>query len=221
MKKQLKRPDALNQLILKYYPTKKFNIILDVGAKGDTTLNYWESLSPSKIYSFEPDECSCSELVKRVKNNHQIEVIQKAVGLENKKDQPFYIHRKNRSANTLKPSESTDVWTSTSVDVIRLDTFLKEKNIVKVDLIDSDTQGYDYEVLSGAGEYLKTVDIICVEVWFSPPELRGSYKGVQTFEKIMTLMKNNGLELFDFKCLTYVHNQLSWGEAIFYRHPNE
>jgi len=45
-----------------------------------------------------------------------------------------------------------------NVDVIRLDTFIKENLINKIDYLHIDTQGSDLNVLKGLGEYLEIVN---------------------------------------------------------------
>ena len=50
-----------------------------------------------------------------------------------------------------------------TVEVLSLDEIFEKKNLGNIDLVKIDTEGHEYEVLSGTKEYLKKINYILIE----------------------------------------------------------
>ena len=201
--------------LLNISPTS-IKTIVDVGAKLPTPIHFWNRFSPDLLLCFEPHIQNFENINNHpvVSSNKNIEVYPFACG--DYDGEGVLNLADNPSGCSLKSFDFTFVGTQPT-KVIRLEEFLKNRNIKKVDLIKADTQGGDYEVLLGCGDYLKTVEIVLVEVWFRDITRDGGYKNVATFDKVWSLLGSFGLELHSFPSLMYRSGSLEWGDALFYR----
>jgi len=80
------------------------------------------------------------------------------------------------------------------VQAIRMDDFLKERNIKEIDFLKVDVEGCSYEVLEGFGSRLTDVKIIHVEHEHEP-----AWDGQKLFEDIENLLKDNDFIMVYFQ----------------------
>jgi FkbM family methyltransferase len=78
------------------------------------------------------------------------------------------------------------------VDVIRLDTFIRENNISHIDYLHIDAQGSDLKVLQGMGEYIKIVKQGVLEAAAKPDVL---YLGQNSANASVDFLHDNGFEI--------------------------
>ena len=78
------------------------------------------------------------------------------------------------------------------VEVIRLDKFVKENSITKIDYLHIDTQGSDLNVLKGLGEQLSIVQEGAMEAASKPDIL---YFGQNTQEECVDFLISKGFEI--------------------------
>ena len=78
----------------------------------------------------------------------------------------------------------------TKIKVKRLDTFIKENNIEKIDLIKIDTQGHDLNVVKSLGNKINIVDTIILEC-----QIKNLYKNSFTKEEIINYMNSKYFKL--------------------------
>tara|TARA_B110000014_G_scaffold235342_1_gene199830 strand:+ start:787 stop:1521 length:735 start_codon:yes stop_codon:yes gene_type:complete len=149
---------------------KKVNIV-DIGAhKGETIDLFASKLNINKIYSFEPNEKLFQELKKnkRYKLN-QIEIYNFAIGKFSEKkelnifkdtssstinlidENTKYFKRKKKLMAFFSGSENF-IKEKQIIEVQNLSEFIKNKNINNIDILKIDTEGYEYNVLSGLKE---------------------------------------------------------------------
>lgn len=79
-----------------------------------------------------------------------------------------------------------------SVPGIRLDAWMKNSGINKIDLLCIDAQGSTLQVLEGLGNEIKNVSYIITEVYFTP-----AFYGEALFEEIFEYLSKNGFNLID------------------------
>lgn len=152
-------------------------VILDIGSRDLGQSLEFNSVFPNAmIYAFEPNPEQfeiCLQLSKKYSN---IGVDKLAVG---EIDGPckFFITPGNIGASsTLEPLDvpfgTTNMYHEVSAMMIRLDTWMRLRNIEQIDVLWLDTQGIELMALRGMGEHLKKVKFIHCEA-----AERGYYKG--------------------------------------------
>ena len=78
------------------------------------------------------------------------------------------------------------------VDVIRLDKFIEENNISRIDYLHVDTQGPDLNVLRGLGKYLPIVQAGVIEAAARENVL---YNNQNTQEECVSFLEQNGFKV--------------------------
>lgn len=98
----------------------------------------------------------------------------------------------------------------TVVDTI--DSYCDRSSITHIDILKSDTQGFDYEVLRGAqGMFAQhRIRLVYMEVIFSQ-----MYKELPRFDEIYRFLSERGLHLVSFYIMHYYDNRASWTDALF------
>jgi hypothetical protein len=103
----------------------------------------------------------------------------------------------------------------TLVPVDTIDHFCDEHAIEHIDLLKSDTQGYECQVFQGAERMLSEgrIDLVYFEVIFSD-----QYRG-RPFGDACNLLLRHGYRLVSFYEMFRQNGLLSWTDALFV-HPN-
>ena len=98
------------------------------------------------------------------------------------------------------------------VDVVTLDDFALRNNIEHVDVLKSDTQGFDAEVLKGSSRLFSEnrVSMVLLEIIFSD-----MYKEGAKFDQVLRMLTDQGFLLVDFYDPGYQEGVLSWSDALF------
>lgn len=165
---QKKHTWAVGETILFKKIIKTGDTIVDIGAN----LGYFTVLTrkltgiKGKVFAFEPDNTNFKFLQKNVSlnfpNADNVELINAAVGNEEKK-KLLYHSLQNKGDHRLIPIEEGYLDTQ-KVSVTFLDRFFQN---TKIDIIKSDTQGYEGKVLQGMRTLLtqnRNIKLI-VEFW--------------------------------------------------------
>lgn len=168
-------------------------------------------LKGSKCYSFEcnPDcliQCkkNINKLDNEIKKN--IFLVEKAVCIEDKKVKffPFDLNKyNNMGASSLlkidfskrsrsdrdfnRPNPQKEIY----VEGIRLDTFMKDMKLEKIDLLCMDLQGYELEALKSLGTNIKNIKYIITECNINP-----TYTGGCSFLELEKFLEENDFEYF-------------------------
>jgi len=200
-------------------------IFFDVGANnGSSSIPYAQSDINTKVYAFEPTP----EMIKQIENRTQ--------GLTN-----YFLTKKavsDYNGNAIfKISEQGD-WGCSSlldfseksktewsgrpeykvnreieVEVIRLDSFIKEHNITKIDYLHIDTQGSDLKVLEGLGEYINIVEEGVMEAAAKENIL---YNGQNSQQESIEFLEKNGFKITSIQFNEYYNNEVN----IFFKKEN-
>lgn len=80
------------------------------------------------------------------------------------------------------------------IDARTIENFAKEKSLSHIDYLKIDVEGSEYEVLSGAGDFLNNVGVIKVEVCFIPFR-----KEQKLFSDVDLLLRKFGFDLLRFE----------------------
>lgn len=195
--------------------------IFDVGAhKGESVLFFKHIYPTASIYSFEP-EPSNFEALSLVARTHKSLAFNLAIG---DSDETVDFYRQSLShLGGLVPinKDSTDSLgyaakaknEKIKIRKIRLDTFVKENNVVHIDVLKIDVQGFEVGVLQGSLEALKLTDCVTVEI-----SLYDFYRNERySFLKVEQLMALAGFCLWDFSKVSKNPKNLrtDWVEVVY------
>jgi FkbM family methyltransferase len=172
--------------------------ILDVGAnEGQFIKKITKILPEAKIYSFEPLKDSFIKLEKLVSAKKNITAFNFALG-DNEKES---LINKNEYSPSSSLLELTDLHKNAfpvtkkvkeeKIYVKVLDKIVNELELKKKVFLKIDVQGYELNVLRGAENTIKDVDIILIETSFY--EL---YTNQPLFNDIYSFLSNKGFNYF-------------------------
>lgn len=174
--------------------------IFDVGANnGQTARKFAESYPSATIHSFEPFSGAFGELVRTAKTYpgriiaHQLgcgdtdgEVHVTIADSKSQLNQLREAPHEGPSGASPPPGSRLE-----RIQVVRLDTFCHQNGIKSIDILKTDTEGYDTKVLAGATSLLSGNFVKCVvtEVGFLDDSQHTS------FSEVYALLRDSGFEL--------------------------
>jgi FkbM family methyltransferase len=169
---------------------------IDVGAhEGETTLHFARRNPNLRIYAVEPNLRAVARLVGQVPN---FIVVPMAIA-EQDGCAEFHVNAFEMASSLLPLHEeglkswvgvdSLRVDSIVTVPTVRLDTLMDLLGIRKVDFLKIDTQGSDLIVLESAGDRLRDVAKITLEVGVAPMPL---YKGAPSKDEVLAFLSEAG-----------------------------
>lgn len=193
------RAMALYADLTEKFCTFKPSNVFEIGANYAQDAEYLRKrfgLKESDIYIFEPH----STIIKAVRelynfntydlaiSNHNGRAVFHAIDIE-------HNEYRNSGISSLKRGLTTDSqnFIDVEVEVVRMDTFIRDNKIESIDFLKLDVEGANYEVLEGFGDELSRVKAIQVE-----GEYRQYWEGQKLYWDIEQLLKQNNFELVYF-----------------------
>lgn len=186
------------------YQLIKNRVYFDVGANnGFTSIPVAAQNQDIKVYAFEPTPEMIHEIEKKTIGFNNYFLTKKAVSNYNGRA-TFKVagHADWGCSSLLEFSEKSktdwpgrtdfDVTQEIEVDVIRLDSFIEEHGITKIDYLHIDTQGSDLKVLEGLGKY---IDIVMEGGMEAAAKEDILYKGQNTQEQSIEFLQKNGFSI--------------------------
>ena len=195
--------NAIHRFILNELLNTNTINIFDIGANDGGSIKRFSKYFPkSKIFSFEPTEHLFNK-IKNQFNSEKVKIFNYAVG-EKDELKDFYLydyhkinsfypmvnHSKYKIKRTKKNNKSDEI--KKKVKVIKIDDFVKEKNISSIDLLKIDTQGAETEVLAGAKNCLIEKKIKIIELEYI---LGVAHEFNNSFYKIEEFLQKNDYKL--------------------------
>lgn len=165
-------------------------VIIDAGANiGSIASELGNSFPQATIFAFEPVKATFDKLVYHSRNKINIQPFALALGDENTIVE--ITLQPDNTNNSLVKSTPDHAVLKESVQVVRLDDFISEKDLAVIDILKIDVEGFESEVLQGCQTLLNhgAVKCICLEVGYE----RMSAK--THFSDIETQMEKNGFQL--------------------------
>jgi len=157
----------------------KVNVCIDVGANRGQTARYFSNAFPSaEIFSCEPVSSTYALLVKNTAELGRVKTFNLALG--SKSGSAVINLANDDQLNSLVSDSSsgeTKAGRQETIKVKTLDAMMVEEGIQHVNLLKTDTEGFDLEVLRGASSALaqKRVDLVYCEVAFNPDDRLHTY----------------------------------------------
>lgn len=143
-------------------------IIFDVGANIGTTSLFFSKLNTkSKVFSFEPHPDTFVKLEKNVGLNNfsNLNIYQLGLGDTIDTVKIYEVNRKNRGMNRVMKEDKSAIYPFKKIKINKLDNFMSEKNVKRLDFIKIDVEGLEYSVLKGGEKTLrKNKPIIILEL---------------------------------------------------------
>jgi FkbM family methyltransferase len=189
-------------------------LIFNVGANtGYTTRQFREYFPRATIHSFEPSPSTFLQLQQSVGSDPNTHLWNLALGaardrlMLNENEQSFLS-----SFLPLGSFETTgQVIRQTIVDVETVDSFCRQHDIGNIDILKSDTEGYELEVFNGAQRMLSgRVKLVYFEVNFAD-----KYVGQASFGKQFELLECCGFRFVSFYEVFRKDNVATWTDALF------
>src|SRR5262249_16340388 len=112
----------------------------------------------------------------------------------------------------LGPDGWGQVTNRREVDVSTVERYCMQHEVQFIDLLKSDTQGFDLEVLKGAQGLLnaRKIRLIYLEIIFQK-----LYEGIPRPDEIYRFISDHGFELVSFYKFYYVNGRAGWTDALF------
>lgn len=187
----LHRKEALRHLWLQQ---SGIQCIFDVGAnQGQFATQIRKYFPHTDIYSFEPIDTCFEALQQHFQSDPHFKAFHYAIGDENA-ETTFHLNESSPSSSLLKMQPAhyenypgTQKTVEQKVSVRTLDSLFPEWPAERKILLKIDVQGYEYQVLKGAAQLLRQVEVILAEVMFE--EL---YERQSTFDQLNDLLREHG-----------------------------
>lgn len=177
--------------------TMKGKIFFDIGANiGSYSILVSENEN-CKVYAFEPHPITFKYLEENIKINARTNVNLVNLALSNKKGEIDFSNNPGSAENSAVHIK--DIKNTIKVKTTTLDTFCEEHNIFP-NIIKIDVEGFEKEVIEGAQNILKNVELLIIEI---------NNKSLSRFgnpEPIYSILKKSDLEGPVF----YNHDQLKY-----------
>ena len=192
----------------------KNNIVFfDVGANQGQTINKMSNHYPgAKIYAFEPSK-NCFEFLKTIFKNNSVSLHNLAIG-SSSGELEFNEYSWSALNSLLKRAYgSAKILETYLVEVATIDEFCKNNAISHINLLKTDTEGYELNVLKGASEMMKQnrIQFVFVEIFFNE-----NYVGQSSFGDIYNFLLENRFELVRFYDVLYTSDGVaSKTDALF------
>ena len=179
-------------------------------------------LVPKTIYSFEASASTFNKLSrkdfgKNVKILNAAMGAKEGVGILNNYKLDVFTSFLEFDSQKSNPFRDMEMVSQEKVNVTTVDAVMSDYDIEKIDLLKSDTQGFEGQVLQGAKDTLGrgAIDTVLVELNNMP-----MYEGQAAFAEIVAFLMEYNLFLVDlYEKKRYVKNQydpcISWCTGLF------
>ena len=189
-------------------------VILDVGANRGQSIKFFKSEFPdSIIHSFEASPTTFEELKKNSAMKNEVYLWNYALGAAKGKQQFFEnTYAEMSSFFDLGELGWGKVKNKTWIDVETIDNFCSMYDIEYVDILKSDTQGFELQILHGAESMMdrNKIGLIYLEIIFS-----NMYYNLPPYYEIFEFLFKKKFHLIAFYDMYYQKNLASWTDALF------
>lgn len=167
-------------------------ILFDVGANvGQSVALFRARFKSPIIHSFEASPSTFKQLKERTQGVPDLHLNNFALGAHT--EQRIFQENANSTLSSFLPIGkdfvTAEVTAQVQVEVNTIDSYCSGAGVEHIDVLKTDTQGFDYEVLKGAVRMMQhhKIHLIFVEL-----QLLDSYVGAGQFEDVYILLKNHG-----------------------------
>lgn len=191
-------------------------VIFDVGANvGFLANEFYESFPKARIYCFEPFAKTYEELLKNTDKKARIYRNQKACGSVAGKIKVPVRPENFSGLNSLVEKNHRLFVTDQmqDIEIVTIDNFCRQNAIERIDVLKTDTEGFDLDVLRGAEGLLgdRKIQFILSECEFDrvTPEIHTNFFELHAF------LKQRGFRLVVNYTEGTSINGIQWASALF------
>ena len=198
----------------RFVPADAAPLILDVGANvGQSVARFKQAFPSSIIHSFEPGPDTFQKLSQNVSGRNGVSAWNFAVG--STVCRQMFPENTNSDMSSFLELSTTgwgEVTKESMVEVTTIDRFLGDHQIANVDILKSDTQGYELEVFKGAETALRNnqIGLVYFEFIFSD-----MYKRLPSFDEVFRYLIDRDFSLVSIYELHYQNRLAGWCDALF------
>ncbi len=190
---------------------KKKKVIFDIGANVGEYSTMLENISKANkleidLHLFEPTK-RCFSIIKKLFNAEAVTLNNCGVSNKNESATIFYdketsglasLYQRNLDSYSLKLNKNEQI------ELIRLDGYIKEKNIKHIDFIKIDIEGHELTAFDGFGDYLNSDFIDFIQFEYGGANLDSHTSLMEIYEslvnkgfKVAKIMPN-GLQIREY-----------------------
>jgi FkbM family methyltransferase len=191
-------------------------VLFDVGANAGQTVRNFRSVFPDPlIHCFEPGPAAFTFLKKHTAGVPGLTYNNFALGAEDGEMELLEMADGRADMNSfLEPGADADISVQSRcpVRVRTIDGYCKEQGIDQIDVLKSDTQGFDLEVIRGAERMIRErrIRLVYIELNFA-----AVYKGLPPVDVVLRHLRERGFDLVSFYKMYHVKNRAGWTDALF------
>ena len=198
----------------RFVPAGKDPLILDIGANvGQSIARFRKVFPTATIHSFEPGPDTFQTLSKNVTTDERVSVWNCAVGATAGK-QAFQENTNPDMSSFLSLSSTGwgEVNRQSLVEVTTVDAFLESNRLAHVDILKSDTQGYELEIFKGAEQAIRSnrIGLVYFEFIFSD-----MYKHLPSFDEVFRHLVDRNFSLVALYDFHHQNRLASFADVLF------
>jgi FkbM family methyltransferase len=198
----------------RFVPAGRGPLIIDIGANvGQSVQRFRKTFPTATIHSFEPGRETFAQLSRNVATDKRVFAWNYAVGAS-PGNQTFLENTNSDMSSFLSPSTTSwgEVKRESVVEVTTVDHFLEENRISRVDILKSDTQGYELEVFKGAEQAMRAnrIGLLYFEFIFSD-----MYKQLPGFDQVFRHLVDRNFSLVAIYDFHYQNRVASFADVLF------
>jgi len=189
-------------------------VVFDIGANvGHATKEFRAIFPKSFIHAFEPSPDTFKLLLKNTNDLKNVLVWNCGIGSVSEK-KIFYENSNSEMSSFRQLSQYGwgDIRAETIVPIRTIDQFCKDERIEQIDILKTDTQGFELEVLRGAENMLLDgkVTLVYCEIIFSD-----MYKDTPSYLEIFKYLESRDFYFVSFYNFYYQRKVASYSDALF------
>jgi len=189
-------------------------VVFDIGANVGQSIHRFRSQFPRCIInSFEPSPITFKILSQEASKLNDVRLWNCGIGSTS--GQMIFLENSDSAMSSFLPLSELGwgkITKETSVEVTTIDQFCIDEHIEHIDILKSDTQGFELEVFKGAEGTIRAnkIGMIYFEIIFSD-----MYKNLPSFAQIYEYLILHDFLLVSFYEFHYQMQLASWTDALF------
>lgn len=187
-------------------------VVIDVGANaGQSVGRFRERFARPTIHAFEPG-LAFDRLASATRGLSGVTIRHAAVGAA--PGRAVLVENTDPVMSSLY-EPAADCWGEVlarrTVDVVTLDGYCRAHGIDRIDVLKTDTQGHDLDVLRGAAELISrgAVHLVLTELIFAD-----LYRDSPRFDRLLTHLLDAGFRVVGLYDFGFQHDRAAWCDAL-------